>query len=225
MKQYRYEMHLHTSNVSPCGKVEAAEVVRRYAAVGYRGIVMTDHYYEGYFLGLTNLTWEEKIKHFLSGYEVARATGESVGLVVLLGMELRFEDHPNDYLVYGITEEFLIQYPEIYYMDLLEFRKLAKQHNLLIYQAHPFRMGMTHVEPSLLDGIEVFNGNPRHNSRNHLAERLARKNSLKMISGTDFHQRGDEGRGGIIVTQEITTNEALVSYLKNSPCLELYIFQ
>ena len=49
MNLYYYDLHVHTSNVSPCAHVKAEEVVRLYAQAGYKGIVITDHYSEKYF--------------------------------------------------------------------------------------------------------------------------------------------------------------------------------
>ena len=48
MAIYKYDIHTHTSEVSPCGKVEAEKVVELYKEAGYTGIVITDHYYEGF---------------------------------------------------------------------------------------------------------------------------------------------------------------------------------
>jgi len=221
MIEYRYEMHLHTSNVSSCGKVCASEAVRLYADAGYTGIVITDHYYEGYFNGLTGLNWEDKLGRFLEGYESAVATGKKLGLVVLLGLELRFEENSNDYLVYGVTQDFLLAYPELFRLGLAAFRNLTKDQGIMIYQAHPFRMGMKRAAPTELDGVEVFNGNLRHNSRNHSAVRFAQKHALQAISGSDFHQVGDQGRGGIVLPQKITTTQELVEFLKTSNQIKL----
>lgn len=35
---------------------------------------------------------------------------------------------------------------------------------MLFYQAHPFRNSMKITNPELLDGIEVYNGHPGHDS-------------------------------------------------------------
>ena len=74
---------------------------------------------------------------------------------------------------------------------------------------------MTQAPPELLDGIEVFNGNPRHNSRNELALEYAEKNGLLKLSGSDFHQRQDLARGGILVPEEISNPLQLVDSMKN----------
>lgn len=35
---YRYDLHVHTSEVSPCAHLNVKEMVRRYEAAGYQGI-------------------------------------------------------------------------------------------------------------------------------------------------------------------------------------------
>jgi hypothetical protein len=43
-----------------------------------------------------------------------------------------------------------------------------------------------------MDGIETWNGNPRHDSRNDRAQSLAaRYPRLLRVAGSDFHQPGD----------------------------------
>lgn len=213
---YKYDTHTHTSEVSPCGKVEASEIVRLYKQEGYNGIVITDHYYDGFFNRCLSSSWEGKAKEYLAGYRSALEEGNKIGLKVLLGIELRFQDSPNDYLVYGIDEKLLFDYPELYKSNLKEFRKFANEKNLLIYQAHPYRKGSSPTDdPTLLDGVEVYNGHPRHDSHNDLAYAFGVKNKLKSISGSDFHQTPDLARGGIITKEEVTTIMDLVEILKD----------
>ena len=198
---YKYDIHVHTSETSPCGKVEAIDVVKLYKKAGYTGIIITDHY--------------------LKGYKKALIEGGNIGLNVLLGMEIKFNDNPNDYLVYGIDEEFLKDNPELYNINLREFRNLIANRDMLIFQAHPFRKGQHIEEPELLDGIEVYNGNPRHNSHNDQAFDFAIKNQLRFISGSDFHQIEDLARGGIIINYNITTIKELVGVLKENTAIDL----
>ena len=56
MNLYYYDLHVHTSNISPCGHVDAEEVARLYAQAGYTGIVVTNHYWESYFRALSPLS-------------------------------------------------------------------------------------------------------------------------------------------------------------------------
>lgn len=214
MQLYRYETHTHTNETSSCGKVDACDLVQYYKESGYQGVVITDHYYKDFFEKLGDISWEDKMDAYLKGYRAALEKGGEIGLRVILGMELRFQNSPNDYLVYGFDEEFLLRNEKLYEMTLKEFRELATQNGLLIYQAHPFRNGAMVGKGNYLDGIEVFNGNPRHWSNNIFACLFAREHQLKMLSGSDYHQPQDLARGGIEVERDLRTSEELVEYLK-----------
>lgn len=215
MNKYKFDTHVHTSETSPCGRVTGAKLVRLYKESGYDGIVITDHYYSEYFESLGEKNWTEKTDIFLEGYRNACEEGCKIGLNVLLGMEMRFDENPNDYLVYGFGEDFLKDCKELYRLGLKAFREIALSHGLLVFQAHPFRTGISPADPVLLDGIEVFNGNPRHNSRNRLAFAFAAKHGLLMISGSDFHQVEDIGTGGIRIAQNVETSCELARILSS----------
>lgn len=214
MKSFLYDMHVHTSEVSPCGKVSSSDLVHMYKKAGYQGVVITDHYYEAYFESLKCSTWEEKVHKYLEGYRKASGEGRKAGLDVILGIELRFQGSINDYLVYGVDEDFLLKNKELYTLDLCSFKELIKDKDILIYQAHPYRFDGMPASPALLDGIEVYNGNPRHESRNSKAFDFARENNLKMISGSDFHNPEDLALGGIMIPERLKDQKQLVNFLK-----------
>lgn len=213
---YKYDTHVHTREVSPCGHVKAREVVQLYKEMGYDGIIITDHYYDDFFQSLGKISWEDKIETYLDGYKKAVEEGNKIGITVLLGIELRFTENYNDYLLYGMTEEFLKENPELYTLGLKEFSRLIEKQDILLFQAHPYRKGMEVADPQYIHGIEVFNGNPRHDSKNHKALSFARKNSLLMSSGSDFHQVEDVAKGGILVSEKITNVKELVKAMRNN---------
>jgi predicted metal-dependent phosphoesterase TrpH len=199
MSGFKYETHFHTDETSPCGKVPAATGVRLYHQAGYSGMIVTDHYFRGFFDAHPFSRWENRIDLFLRGYRNALEEGMRLGLDIQLGMEICFDNDPNDYLVYGIDEDFLKYNKKLYRLDLRRFREMTKGFGIAIVQAHPFRPGQIPADPELIDGIEVYNANPRHDSRNDLALEYAQDNGLKMISGSDFHRIGDEAGGGVLV--------------------------
>lgn len=211
---YKYDTHVHTAETSPCGRVRAAKMIRLYKEAGYDGVVITDHYYSGFFNRLIFLSWKKKVDVYLSGYKAAVREGGKLGLDVILGMEIRFDGDPNDYLVYGMDEQFLKENRELYKLGLEKFRSLASGKNLMLIQAHPFRPNMIPADPGLIDGVEIYNGNPRHDSCNHLALAYARKNNLLMTSGSDFHQPQDLARGGIVVRRRIKTPAGFVEAIR-----------
>jgi len=214
---FKYDTHVHTSETSHCGVITAKETVDHYTDAGYNGICITDHYYKSYFEDMNDISWEEKINIYLKGYKNACVEAEKSSLNIFLGMEITFPNSPNDYLVFGVTEEFLIENPELYNYSISDFREITKKYGMLIYQAHPFRPYITPQLPMFLDGIEVYNGNPRHNSRNELAYKYAVDNNLKMSSGSDSHQTEDVGRGGFITETAIKTNKEFVNLLNSKP--------
>ncbi len=209
----RFDMHVHTSETSPCGNVTAAETVRLYREAGYSGICITDHYTRSFFEGVDG-TWEQKVEAFLQGYRRAAAAAPA-GFGVFLGLELRLDGSNNEYLVYGVSEAFLNKHPALYAWDLPAIRNLTQQEGLLLYQAHPFRDGMTRPDPALLDGMEVYNGNPRHNSRNEEAFRYATGHRLRMISGSDCHELCDVGRGGIVLPRDPGNEAGLLEWISH----------
>lgn len=205
---YSYETHCHTAEVSGCASVPAAEVIRHYKEAGYSGVNISDHYDTGFFLRRTAglSTFQEQADAWLKGYRLAKAEGDAIGLSVFLGMELRTEESSNDYLLFGVTEEFVYDNPRLYEWKMADVCKLTKEYGILIFQAHPYRAGLVFT-PAVLDGVEVYNRNPRHNSHNDLACKAAETYGLRRSSGSDYHQLEDLARGGIRTEQPLTTTQ------------------
>lgn len=220
---YLYELHAHCTEVSPCGGVKAEEVVALYKAEGYQGLVMTDHYHHEFFSSLGDISWKRKTDQFLEGYRLARKAAEKLDFDLFLGFEIRFTDSGNDFLVFGVNEDFLYENPRLYEHDLAYLNEVVKKiPETLIVQAHPFRKGCKPPENlSLVDGVEICNGNPRHDSRNSMAAELARENNLIKISGSDFHRTEDLGKGGIRLSKRVKTSKELILALNLSKCEDL----
>ena len=212
--KYKTELHAHTNEVSPCADLPANEVAERYIAAGYTTVTVTNHYCD-YVIDRAGKSWQEKCDHFLSGYRLMK---EYAGdrLNVLLGCELRFTENFNDYLIMGMTEDFLYEHPDLHHMTLKSFSALARESGLLVVQAHPFRNGMTVMDSKYLDGVEVFNGHSGHHSRNYLADELSRRYGLIRTSAADFHHPYHTADvAGIITDTPITSTEQLVSVLRS----------
>ncbi len=99
MKGYLFDTHVHTAESSACGEVAAEGVVARYRSLGYNGIIVTDHV-NAYNFSKLGSTYNEQAENWLKGYRTAKAAAGD-GFTVILGMEIRFLDYNNDYLVYG----------------------------------------------------------------------------------------------------------------------------
>ena len=212
---FKLDTHIHTSDVSLCAQVEPEVMVEEYCRAGYSGIVITNHYnYDTLEVIAAGLTDPREIAaRYLSGYRRAKAAAEG-RIDVLLGMEARFPSNYNDYLVFGIDEAFVEEVTARDIMRLDPFRELAHERGALVFQAHPFRNGMTVTKPDRLDGIEVYNANIGHDSRNDIARQWAEKCGLLMSSGSDYHALRDVGRGGIETAERIRDNAALCACLQ-----------
>lgn len=140
MERFLLDMHIHTKETSSCGEVPAKKAVHLYKDAGYQGIMITDHYHRQYFDSLGNMKMSRKVDAYLTGWRAAKAEGDKIGLEVLLGIEFRNVESENDFLIVGMTEEFLYEYPETYRMPLWEAIDLFHQHGMLVIQAHPVRV-------------------------------------------------------------------------------------
>lgn len=212
---FKTELHCHSKSVSECASVSNEEIIEKYTNAGYTTLVLANHFNLGtqYFHKCEN-SYDDFITAYLKGYEDLKKDAKGK-LNVLLGMELRFKENSNDYLVFGITEEFLRNNDVLYNMNPESFSKLARENGILFIQAHPFRNSMTIVRPQFLDGVEVFNGHMGHDSRNEIAEAWADKFNLIKTSGTDFHYNHVPANAGILTENEITDMDALIKILKS----------
>ncbi len=214
---YKSDLHCHTIDVSKCADLDLEEMVENYIKLGYTTIVITDHFSPATFEDKEHLSWSEKCDFYVSGYKRAKKIADG-RINILLGMEYRNIHTYNDYLVFGVTEDFLKKYNteegNILDMHLKEFAGIVHEENMLIYQAHPFRNLMTVLKPGNTDGIEVLNAHKGHDSRNEIALHWAKKYNLLMCGGSDCHHKGNEGRGGIETSFPITNNDELLSALK-----------
>ncbi|MBR7092858.1 MAG: PHP domain-containing protein [Clostridia bacterium] len=212
-KPYRYEMHCHTSEVSGCARVPAAESYRLHRDAGYHGIMVTDHFFTAALDALAGPLWADRVDAYLAGYRnMKRAAAPDFS--VLLGLEFRFAGSVNDYLVFGVTPELLAASTDLDRYDHAQLRAFADAHDLLIVQAHPFRDGCTPDDPAFLDGVEVYNGNLWH-QHNSLAQAYAERYGLIQTSGSDFHQPHMLARGGIRTDRPIRTERELVALLRS----------
>lgn len=192
---FKYETHAHTAEISPCAKLQAFETVNEVKKSGFDCLIITDHYLPEFFSGYTEgEAYGKRLDEYFAGYDNARKAGEEAGLLVLPAMEVRLTAGPEDYLVFGIEKEELKKIGCLAFLTIEELsRKIRSTKHGLLIQAHPFRGYCICAEAAYLDGVEVVNGNPRHNSHNRQAMAFAKENGLLETAGTDVHQENDSG--------------------------------
>ncbi|MCL2405339.1 MAG: PHP domain-containing protein [Defluviitaleaceae bacterium] len=197
---YKFDPHTHTAESSGCSNLTANQLVESYHAAGFGGIAITDHLAD-YNMHMHS-NWDTCIDYLIRGYNAAKARGDELGLDVILGVEIRFDETFCDYLLYGVSEDFLRKNPYLYRLGL---RELYKRHGgeLLIIQAHPYR-GTGSPDIGFMHGVEVYNGNPRHKNRNNKTRSLCEKHpKLYQTSASDTHETEDIGTGWMEFTRPV----------------------
>lgn len=191
MGDFRYEAHLHTVEGSACGRSLAEEYARIYKEEGYDGIIVTDHFLNGNTTASRSASWEEKVNILCSGYEKAKRVGDQIGLKVFFGWEASYSG--TDFLVYGMTKEWLLKHPEMVQCSIQEQYEIIHQAGGMVIQAHPFLEApyilRVRQEPTFVDGVEVYNRScdDRDRSYNDKAYEYAKEYKLPMTCGSDIH--------------------------------------
>ena len=190
--KYRIELHAHTSPASGCSQVKPKDMVETYKKLGYDAVTITNH-----FMYLNDGKEKEKyIDAFLYDFEQTKKYGDELGLKVYLGAEIRFTEDNNDYLVFGVNKKMLSEIYDLLPYGIENFRKIYAMPDSLLIQAHPMRDGIRTIDTALIDGMEVFNLHPGHNSRVGMTSVYAKENNISIIiAGSDFHHpnRNHEG--------------------------------
>lgn len=181
---YKTELHTHTWPVSACGHISPETLVARYAALGCHTLTLTNH---------LNPLWmegdpKERAKEYLADYHAAIRAAKGTGMTVALGVEIRFPENNNDYLIYGVCPEDVEHFIRLIPYGIRNFYKEAKTDRNVILQAHPFRKGMELAPTDSIDGIETMNMHPDHNSKVARATDYARKHGFLVSGGSDCHE-------------------------------------
>jgi hypothetical protein len=187
---YLYETHLHTAGVSKCAVSQGADYIAGYKEKGYTGIIVTDHFYNGNCALPRNLPWKEWVNLFCRGYEKTKEEGYRQGLDVFFGWEETF-DNCDDYLVYGLDRDWLLEHPESRSWTRGGQYRAVKEAGGCVVQAHPFRQ-RDYIQRVILstgctDGVETANGGHENRSVDTLAFRYAKNLGKSMTAGTDIH--------------------------------------
>ena len=219
-----FDLHVHTNQVSCCGKLSAEQMVRLYKAAEYGGIFITDHMNRFTFESLCKpeggdwhdlkISWEEFVYRYEAGYRAAKAEGDRVGLTVFPGVELSLDSGPEDYLIWGADEQFLLRHPMIHTLSLKELYDVTREEGLPLIQAHPMRDYLSMMPFEYLDGYEVYNGSGE--DYNHNVKALATVEQIDgaaMTGGSDAHAYNSVCSAGMWLPADIADYWELARYI------------
>lgn len=196
---YKTELHAHTSPVSLCADFSPEDVMATYAATGVNSVVITNH--------LTPDWIGKSADEYLDDFYRAKVAGERLGVNAILGVEIRFTENHNDYLVYGVKDSDISAMIEHLEDGIHLFYKDFKREDNLIIQAHPFRKHIVAIEPCDIDGYESFNLHPGHNSGVGFSARLVRETGKLSTCGTDYHHKNHEAMALLRTKNELLDSD------------------
>ncbi len=213
---YKYELHSHTSEVSLCSKISASDMVDFYKSMGYSGIFITDHFFNGNTNVQLNQSWTRMVSDFMKGYKNAKMRGDEIGIDVFFAFEYSY--HGTDVLVYGFDEQWLLEHSYIMNMRTTEFCDFAREEGGLLIHAHPYRearhIDMIRLFPRKVDGVEIFNA-CRTDFENDQAKEYAKNYNLLCAGGTDNHIGKRETLGGMEFNEKIKDENDFIQKIKN----------
>lgn len=218
--KYKYQMHTHTAPCSKCAPMLPQELIDSLVEGGYKGCVLTNHFYKGNSGIDRNLPWNEFVAEYEKNYYECKKLAQKHDLDIVFCIEEHLFDG-LEIFCYGITPQFLYDHPELRDDHSIEtWSKTLHDFGALCIQAHPFRKRDYISNPGLLpleyiDGIEVFNvfNDPKDNEK---AEIAAKEHpEWILVSGADTHLPASACRSGISTTTRITDEKILVNVLKS----------
>ncbi len=212
----KLETHCHSLGGSNCAKTRAEDIVKRYKAAGYGGIVLTNHYCQVCYDAYPADTHKQKLDFWFSLYNKMKDECEKAGLKCFYGAEVRALTkitEYSEYMIYGFDERFLYDNKPLFFYTQEEMFRLCDKNGVFMYQTHPFRIGVNVGDPRFIHGAEAFNGHINHQNNNALADKFCEENHLIKISGTDFHDPDQPITGGIIINDDVKDNKSLTQLL------------
>ncbi len=221
---YRYETHLHTREGSACSSAPADEMARAHKAAGYDGIFVTNHFFNGNTSVPADLPWEERVRRYCEGYEIAKKTGDEIGLKVFFGIEWCV--YNADMLIYGIDKDWIIANEQLL-MHTDERKLFSELHKIgaFIVHAHPFRYDpyIHHITlyPKDVDAVETINASHRDPMYNQRAALYADMYGLPKTGGSDSHHLDKLFGGGICVPEEINSPADYLRQIQNGTVVPL----
>ncbi len=199
------DLHVHTNRYSACSNLDPGEMIEVATLLKLNGIVIVEH----------GIVWDKSEIEGLSRHPSAN------NLIILRGQEIRtYYDGKlaGDILVFGVDKSFPGQYsPE-------ELIKEVHRRGGIAIAAHPYRWGVgigNKVYNLKLDGIEILNGNTTPDEM-QAAFDANKKLHLAAVGGSDAHSADAIGNYLTWFPHEITTEEQLVTAIKQKDCRPAY---
>ena len=213
---FRYEMHLHDSACSRCGKSTGESFVKIAKERGFSGFVITNHFYHGNSAVDRELPWRDFVGAYGRDYEETKEIAAKYDLDVFFGFEEGYGGGQH-LLIYGLSPEIVARETDFPNFSLAEIYAFVHENKGFLAFAHPFRCLADADLPDYpdlryADAVEVYNAGNQPES-NRMAEEFVKKTGVRTIAGSDTHSISSFGQGGLVFSKRLYTSENLVEEL------------
>lgn len=215
------DLHAHSSGISRCCKLPGDKILDTAKAYGYGGIALSNHFEKNY---IDSDGYDAFVDRYMAEYESVKTYGDTIGLTVFFAVELTLEfNRCVHMLLYGADSTFLHAQKNLYELLPDELYRVCHDHGIFVVQAHPYRNGTHPLPTDCVDGYEI-NCHPIY-KKTYSGQLLAyqRENGMVLTCGCDYHGDSERVHGGVLLPDDITTEDALVHYLRTTPCMELQV--
>ena len=197
------DLHVHTSDASPCSSAPVDAIIEEAKRIGLDGICLTDH----------NYSWDRELVEDLQ---------QRHGFLVLRGNEITTDQ--GDMLVFGLHKDIKG------IIKLEQLRAEVSKVDGFMIAAHPFRgfltfgIGQLGLTPEkamarplfgFVDAVEVLNSKSTV-KENDFAAKVALGLNLPATGGSDAHEVSEVGIFATRFRQVIKDERGLVEALKTS---------
>lgn len=216
-KWLKIDPHVHSKGISGCSRVSCEEIVDEKMKLGYDGVVLTNHCQSWYYKTEEHTSFMKKM---IAEFRRGKAYADQMGFRFYLGIEVSLnEPHYADWLLYGVTEEFLLRSPCLYALTQKQLFEYCKEWGVVMIQAHPYRQSP--CEPKYMHGVEI-NCSDEDLNKVSLVEKIAKENDLLVLCGTDYHFTERTFRGGIYVPESCQTAVDFAQWLREEGRVKVF---
>ncbi len=209
----RIDMHVHSKGVSLCSNASCQEIIDHKIEQGYDGAVLCNHCQSWYYPPKDHASFIERV---IEEYKKGKAYADEKNFRFYLGLEVTIVDpHYADWLLYGVTEEFLRKTPCLYTLTQRQLFALCEENGIRLIQAHPFRAGQSPCHPQYMHGVEI-NCTRGDVEKADLVKSFAKKHDLIYTCGTDYHDRTRRYCGGTYIPTDCQTSVDIANFLREN---------
>lgn len=220
------DTHTHSRGVSWCSHATCEEIIDRKIELGYRGAILTNHCQPHYYEA-TKAAHAAYIEKAIAEYRSAADYAKARDFTWMLGIEVTILDpFYSDWLLFGVTEEFLRDSPCLHALSQRELFAYCEKRNVMLVQAHPWRGNLSYCddqhpgEKAFMRGVELnCSDGDLANKEKVLA--TAEEYGVLVTCGTDYHGAERTFVGGMYVPENMQTSVEFADYLRKTT--ETYI--